>query len=111
MPTTTDPTSSTTSLLPPALVSPPNGSTVSTARPTFDWRDVTGAAGYEISIVDRTTFNQVMLTSGSQFIPPLNLPAGILLYWRVRTVGSDGSRSVWTSAWAVTCAPTMDKPR
>jgi hypothetical protein len=104
-------TGSTTSLLPPGLLGPANGSTVSTARPTFDWRDVTGAAGYEISIYDRMSFNQVFPTSGSQFIPPQNLPVSTPLNWRVRTVGSDGSRSAWTSAWAVTCAPTMDKPR
>ena len=98
----------TTSLIPPALLGPANGSTVSTARPTLDWRDVTGAAGYEITIYAGTSFNVTFPTTGSQFIPPQNLPVRTLLNWRVRTVGSDGSKSAWTPAWTVTCAPTMD---
>jgi hypothetical protein len=101
-------TGSTTSLLPPALLGPANGSTVSTARPTFDWRDVTGAAGYEITISGGTSFNVLFPTSGSQFTPPQELPVRLLLNWRVRTVGSDGSKSAWTPPWAVTCAPTID---
>jgi large repetitive protein len=70
-------------------------------KPAFDWSDVAGATGYTIQVSIVPTFlvlvvNKVIGTATPQYIPTVNLPAGILLYWRVRANGTNEP-----SAWSV----------
>jgi hypothetical protein len=93
-----------TALLPPQLTGPANEASLAFRRVTFDWEDVPGAGGYYVQasrtmgfgtlLVDRTSkVSNLALTS--------DLPAGILIHWRVRTTGSNGP-SAWSPAWTVT---------
>jgi len=85
----------------PTLVSPANdatfppGSTV-----TFDWSDVSGAAGYTIQIDDSSSFTAPLTvnqaTTASQFTTG-SLPTA-RLWWRVRANDSSGAPGAWSSA-------------
>jgi hypothetical protein len=84
-----------TKLSQPAAISPIGGVTVGSLKPTFDWEDVTGAAGYTIQVSRNSTFtplvvNATISTATSIYTPTTNLPAGITLYWRVRANGANG---------------------
>jgi predicted phage tail protein len=91
-----------TTLLPPTLTNPPDLSTVSSLRPTFDWGDVTGASGYTIQVSKNNTFTLVIQTgtvtggANSQFTPLVSLPVNTTLYWRARANGTNGP-SLWSS--------------
>jgi hypothetical protein len=85
----------------PTLVSPANdarfppGSTI-----TFDWSDVSGAAGYTIQIDDSSTFTAPLTvnqtTTASQFTTS-SLPT-TRMWWRVRANDSSGAPGAWSSA-------------
>ncbi|MFT3894171.1 MAG: hypothetical protein QM730_21275 [Anaerolineales bacterium] len=96
-----------TALLPVTLNALQNGNTL---RPTFSWNDSNGAplpTSYTVQIAAVSNFS-ILLTSGSpttnNFTPSINLPAGKLLYWRVRANGVNGP-SLWTSGSFTTPTP------
>jgi hypothetical protein len=85
----------------PGLVAPSDGSkTKAGATVTFDWSDVTGAAGYTIQIDDENSFAapQVVTqnTTASQFATN-TLPTR-RVWWRVRAVDSAGNPGAWSSS-------------
>jgi hypothetical protein len=85
-------------MLPPALLTLGNGDTISSVRPLFDWGDVDGASTYTIQVSTYSTFNSLNINktaNSSSYTPTSNLPAGHLLYWRVRANGSNGP-SLWS---------------
>ncbi len=87
-----------TALLPPNLIEPPEGEPVLTARPTFDWSDVSGASRYSIQIANNNTFMPAIVNlsiTGSIYTPAVNLPPAQTLYWRVRSTGTNGP-SLWS---------------
>ncbi|HLO33505.1 MAG TPA: choice-of-anchor Q domain-containing protein [Anaerolineales bacterium] len=84
-------------ILPPTLLSPGNGETAISLRPSFDWEDAQKATGYTIQISLSSTFGTLLVNSnvsGSTYLPAVNLPAHKTLYWRVRANGPNGP-----SAW------------
>ena len=77
----------------PNLVSPAEAWNATDLRPTFDWDDVAGAAGYTIQISRNNIFTSLAVTgssSVSSFTPTVGLPANIPLYWRVMATGTNG---------------------
>jgi hypothetical protein len=94
-----------TVLPPPALVSPAAGATLSSLRPTFDWTDVSGATSYTIQISAYSDFS-IRISStqvtASTYTPSADLPMGVIVYWRVRANGANGS-----SAWVEVPARTF----
>jgi hypothetical protein len=62
----------------PTLVSPGNGSTVGTLRPTLTWSPVPGATRYAVAIVDRTYF-----PSETEFPVFFDLEPGTAYKWSV----------------------------
>lgn len=94
-----------TVLPPPALVSPAPGATLSSLRPTFDWTDVSGATSYTIQLSAYSDFS-VRISStqvtASTYTPSADLPMGVIVYWRVRANGANGS-----SAWVEVPARTF----
>ncbi|MEW6028397.1 MAG: M4 family metallopeptidase [Chloroflexota bacterium] len=82
-----------TAFLPPNLVSPADGALLLNLRPTFDWDPVSGATNYTLQVSKNTAFTQLVLNkvvTPDTYTPTVNLPAGIPLYWRVRTNGAFG---------------------
>jgi hypothetical protein len=88
-----------TSMLPPVLVSPIIGQTVTALRPPFTWEAVEGASGYSIQISRYSNFSTLLFnttSSGLGYTPTTNLPKGVTLYWRLRANGPNGP-SLWSS--------------
>jgi predicted phage tail protein len=87
----------------PALVSPPNGSTVTISAVAFDWTDATdanGIASYEIEVYAGATLVWAQTTPSSA------ASAGGLAdgtySWRVRAVDNVGNVGSWTAPWTFT---------
>ena len=88
-------------LLPPTLTSPAGTIPSSNLRPAFSWIDpnASGVTGYTIQISKNSTFTLIIVTGNpttTSFIPTINLPVDIPLYWRVRTKGPNGP-SLWST--------------
>jgi hypothetical protein len=92
---------STSSLPAPSLVSPAADARFSPgASITFDWTDVSGAAGYTIQIDNDSSFAAPQLvnqnTTVSQFTTS-TLPT-TTMWWRVRANSASGTPGSWSSA-------------
>ena len=88
-------------MLPPALVSPVGGVLVGSRRPLFDWDVAPSATSYTIQVSLNSTFtllrvNTTVLAPNTTYTPFANLPAGTLMYWRVRSNGPNGP-SAWSA--------------
>jgi hypothetical protein len=82
-----------TALTSPVLTSPTHGATVLILRPTLDWNDVPGATNYTIQVSTSSTFTTALVNTTvtpSTFAPATALPSGYVIYWRVRTNGTNG---------------------
>lgn len=87
-------------ILPPTLTGPLHDVQLDNKQPLFDWEDVSGAAGYQISISryeDQSNPIQVLSTGQSAYRPGYALPADANIYWRVKATGANGP-----SAWSET---------
>jgi hypothetical protein len=98
---TVTPPSTTTGALPaPGLLSPAADARFSPGTSiTFDWTDVSGAAGYTIQIDDSDTFATPLVnsdTTASQFTTS-TLPT-IRMWWRVRANSASGTLGNWSPA-------------
>jgi hypothetical protein len=84
----------------PGLVAPSDGSkTKAGATVSFDWNDVTGAAGYTIQIDDSSSFSAPLVlsqnTTASQFATTAVPSARV--WWRVRANDSAGNPGSWSA--------------
>jgi len=89
-----------TALPPPELISPEDGEHVMVLRPSFDWQDVDGASGYTIQIARSASFTQIVHTGNtveSSYVPTVDLPKNVPLFWRVQSKGANGP-SFWSEA-------------
>src|SRR4030095_6937767 len=104
----------------PTPLSPAAGASVDSVPP-FAWSPVAAADHYEFQIAADAGFNSPVLGSGSDDFTTQNTRATVLkttpkgtYYWRVRSVGKDGSVSPWAAgrqfrkAW--TAAATLHAP-
>ena len=85
-------------LLSPELFFPGGLSQPANLRPLFDWGNVSSASSYNIQISTNQNFTTLVLNmnvSASAYTPMVDLPKGTLLFWRVRTLGTNGP-----SAWS-----------
>jgi len=84
----------------PSLVSPAADARFNPgASITFDWTDVSGAAGYTIQIDDSDTFATPLVNQGttaSQFTT--NTLPTTRMWWRVRANSASGTPGSWSSA-------------
>jgi hypothetical protein len=85
-----------------------------TTRPTFDW-DWTGSGtpptNYTIQISTASTFASTVVnatTTPSQYTTVIDLPKGVMLYWRVRANGANGP-SLWADggSWPSANPPSV----
>lgn len=77
----------------PSLVSPADGETLSTKRPTFIWDGISGATSYTLEISISSTFstNAIRATvTGLSYNAANDLAAGKLYYWRVQAKNAAG---------------------
>ena len=89
----------------PVLLSPANGSTVSTT-PLLDWNDVDSATSYRLQVSTdpqffTTVIDQISLTQSQYQVPGGILSTGTQYYWRARARNA-GGWSPWASAWNFT---------
>lgn len=90
------------SLDPPVLTAPANGSSASTKRPTFQWNTATNATSYQIQIdVSNAFTTDPVAVAGTTFTPSEDFLT-TTYYWRVRSLGTGGSVSAWSSPFTVT---------
>jgi ABC-type oligopeptide transport system substrate-binding subunit len=92
-----------TAVLAPSLTSPADSEQPQTLRPTFDWESVPGATGYTIQLSSTATFASLIKTANTtttEYLPTADLPAGITLYWRVKTLAANGP-SLWSEVRSV----------
>ncbi|MBC7966651.1 MAG: hypothetical protein H7Z17_12105, partial [Fuerstia sp.] len=100
----------------PTIIAPVAGSSTSDRTPTFTWRAVDGAAGYQltvnrINVPQAGIISQTGLTTTS-FTPTAALPVGTYRAW-VRAVSTTGELSPWSTEvnFTITAiAPTIDSP-
>lgn len=86
----------------PVLLSPPNGSTVTTLTPTLDWNDVFNSNGYKVNLSNDSFFNTVLIDT-TVTLSNYTVRSGILLqttnyYWRVRAFNIGGF-GPWSVTW------------
>ncbi len=108
-----------TAVAPPTLITPANGTTTQTNRPTFTWNSVNGASGYTVQISRNDSFSAIV-TSGTlsgaektSFTPALNLPvtdAAHPLWWRVRANSPTNGPSSWSEIWNFIVPPSPPIP-
>lgn len=87
-----------------------------TNRPLFDWDQVVGATSYTIQISRNSTYTQLVTSAtltATEFIPTVNLPADIQLFWRVQAKAVNGP-SRWSGGTLTTppapAYPTLVSP-
>jgi hypothetical protein len=107
-----------TALLPPTLIAPNDAEQLANSRPTFDWNDVAGATGYRIEISsDPINFSSPVTARNvtpSTYTQTVDLPTGLIMYWRVQSRGTNGP-SAWSEVRSMTTAsppsaPTLASP-
>jgi hypothetical protein len=98
-----------TALQAPELFLPVNGASVTGLRPTLDWTDVSGVTGYTIQVSKSNLFSSLVVNTSpsgtlSAYTPSVNLPTGVMLYWRVRSKGTNGP-GAWSAVYTFTVSP------
>lgn len=85
-----------TAMTPPVLTAPADGAFPMTDRPNFDWEAVDGATGYTLQVSKNAAFTQIVHSKTvaapiTAYTPTLDLPGGMMLYWRVKANGANPS--------------------
>ncbi len=96
----------------PSLVSPDNGTELEDTSPTFKWKSINEATGYEISVDKNSSFSSPDVneeTESSPFTPTTNLSTG-KYYWKVRAKGPDKKWGDWSSVWNFTIIQVIPPP-
>jgi hypothetical protein len=83
------------------MLSPTDGTTTTSTRPTFKWAAVTGAGLYNFELADNPDFIDPETYSGPNrsYRPPAALDAG-MYYWHVNVDGGD-----WMPTWTLVITP------
>jgi len=85
------------------LISPTNGSTLSTRRPLLDWGEYYGASTYHLQIATSSTFEDLILDeqiSGTEYQLTDDLGNNATYYWKVCATLEDGSEKGCSSIWS-----------
>jgi len=115
---TNTPTASPTPGAFPVPLLPANGAHLLSNRPTFDWTDVAGASYYSLQVSTNSSFIGLVVnivTVPSNYTPSADLPAGRVLYWRVRktdslTPSAGGGSGLATPRWSEVRSFTSARP-
>jgi hypothetical protein len=98
---------------PPTLISPSDGSTV-TSNPVLRWQAVPGATSYRVQVAINPSFTGPLVnatTVNTRYAPPVDLPQ-TLLYWRV--AATDAALGPFSDAFTFTKesagGPTLASP-
>ncbi len=92
----------------PLLIAPANGSITTDVRPTFSWRSVPGADGYEMQL--GTALSQTSTAADAnvlKYVPPSPL-LKTAYYWRVRALYAGGGSSLWSEYRLVNIVPSAN---
>jgi len=89
--------------IPPTLISPTTGSTVSNLISRLDWDASTGATSYGVQIATDSTFTSLIINQSGIASTYFDVPSGeldydTLYYWRASASNAAGT-STWSSYW------------
>jgi hypothetical protein len=88
-----------TVIVAPGIISPTNGTVLTSLRPVFDWTDVAGATSYALQVSTNNQFSSFVLNvspTNSTYTPSANLPTNKVLDVRLRANGPNGP-SAWST--------------
>jgi len=96
----------------PNLISPPNGTTISTPPIILDWSDVLGVKVYQYEVIDPTTTEIVDTATVSKSEATLSfekLLAGKTYYWKVRACLDESIQQCgsWSPQWSFRLASEL----
>ena len=98
------------------LLTPANGVSLLTNRPTFDWNDFAGAIGYNIQISKNVGFTQLVSSTNltgatnSTYTPTIALTVNTNMWWRVRAKLTATTYSGWSEVRSFTTANPPPAP-
>jgi Zn-dependent metalloprotease len=95
-------------MLRPVPTAPTDTALLTIRRPFFDWENVDGASGYKLVISKKADLSDPIRSVSvvnSEYLPTSDLPANMVLYWRVRATGPNGP-----SLWSVKRSFTTGNP-
>jgi hypothetical protein len=101
-----------TAVTPPVLSAPANAAALNYNRPNFLWNSVPGATGYVFQVAKDAGFTQMVTNTSvtpSTYTPTSNLPAKLMLYWRVQAKAANGP-SAWSAVWSLVTANPPSVP-
>jgi hypothetical protein len=86
------------------LISPGDGSVVTTTTPTLQWTAFPGTTRYDVYVFNNATFQRVFLqsTQGTQITVSPALQRGQQYQWSVDAYNSSGQEIAYWSAWVFT---------
>ena len=89
----------------PALVFPPNETTMSDNTPAFTWSVIDDAACYQIIVAEDSGFMNPVISDSCvadpAYTPSQSIPDHTY-FWKVRAIDSAGNRSAWSEAGSFT---------
>jgi hypothetical protein len=97
-----------TAMVKPTLLTPAEGITVTTRRPSFEWMPDAGATSYTIQLSAYSNFSTLIrsaIPAGPTWTSTVSLPQNKTIYWRVRANGDNGP-----SLWAVRTFKSANPP-
>lgn len=86
--------------IPPALLSPTNGTQLAATQPEFQWTPVQGARDYTLQVSTDSSFGSALTnvqTDSTAYVSTTTYPAQSTLYWRVRANDAQGIALTWSS--------------
>ncbi|TAK28394.1 MAG: hypothetical protein EPO21_22805 [Chloroflexota bacterium] len=97
----------------PDLLSPADGSAVTTRTPTLSWSSVPGAVRYQVQMASTASFEAPLIvdstveaSSGTWFTIPSPIDYSATYYWRVNFTDSVGT-SLWSVVWSLQGPPPI----
>ncbi|MCG3158744.1 MAG: hypothetical protein DKINENOH_05388 [bacterium] len=99
----------------PILISPLDDASISIGRPSFYWKLVSGAVGYQLQIGESSSFYSPIIDERPLTSIPFTLVITLAkgtYYWRVRAIDGFGADAKWSSVWKfITLADDSTVPR
>lgn len=98
----------TSSCVQPNPIAPADGIVIESVRPSLVYSSAARASAYEVQIAKTVDFAKPLFTGlgvDTQLVVPVDVPQGVLLFWRVRRM-IEGRPGLWSKAAEFSILPT-----